>query len=99
MKMVSKVTMALLAGVLALPVAGLTAENEVDAPKPAAATKQKPKIDAPADCTVTGKKKGSVATEKRKQIHARKGIKSGGEKLVVHDHEAAHEHGKDRDDR
>ncbi|MEI6825445.1 MAG: hypothetical protein WCK54_07620 [Desulfuromonadales bacterium] len=95
--MVKKLTMVLLAGALALPVAGFAVEQGVDAPKAAVAA-PKPVIATPADCVVTGKNKGPVkgaaATEKRKQIHARKGIVSGEEKLVVHDKQAAHDHGK-----
>jgi hypothetical protein len=98
MKMVSKITMALLAGALALPVAGIAEEKVADAPKPSVGNKQKPTIAAPADCVVTGKNnskgKGNTVKEKRKEIHARKGIKSGEEKLLVHDLDAAHEHGR-----
>jgi uncharacterized protein YfaP (DUF2135 family) len=99
--MVNKLTMALLAGALALPVAGFAEEKAVDAPKPAAVAAPKPVIAAPADCVITGKNKGPVkgaaATEKRKKIHAQKGIASGEGKLVVHNNEAAHEHGKHKD--
>ncbi|MFZ4854836.1 MAG: hypothetical protein ACOYL3_00440 [Desulfuromonadaceae bacterium] len=99
--MVKKLTMVLLAGALALPVAGFAVEQAADAPKAAVAA-PKPVIVTPADCVVTGKNstktsdkaKAEVVTEKRKQIHARKGLKSGEEKLVVHDHEAAREHGR-----
>lgn len=93
MKMVSKFGLALLAGVLVLPMAGFAAEQKVDAPKPAVAAKQKPKVDAPADCKVKGKRIGSAAAEKRKKIHAAKGLVAGEETIVNHK-EAASKHGK-----
>ena len=103
MKMGSKVVFTLLAVALALPVQGFAEDKAAEAAKPAAAA-AKPVIAAPVDCVVTGKNysavtKGPVGTEnelisKKKQIHARKGIKTGEEKLVVHDHAAALEHGK-----
>jgi hypothetical protein len=96
MMMVSKLTMVLLVGALALPVAGFADEKAVDAQKPGAAV-QKTKIVAPADCVQTGKTKAAAATAKRKKAHADRGIISGEEKLVVHNHEAAHEHGKHGD--
>jgi hypothetical protein len=103
MKMGSKVVFTLLAVVLALPVQGFAEDKAADAPKPAPAA-AKPVIAAPTDCVVTGKNTSSAVTtnaatgltvsEKRKHIHASKGLKSGEEKLVVHNHEAAHEHGR-----
>jgi hypothetical protein len=87
---VNKFTMVLLVGALALPVAGFADGQKVDAPKPV----QKPKVVAPADCVQTGKTKAATASAKRKKVHASKGIVSGEEKLVVHNHEAAHEHGR-----
>lgn len=92
--MVSKLTIALLAGALALPVAGFAAEQVVEAPKAAATAAAKPVIAAPADCKTTGKKRAPDATAKRKKAHADRGIVSGEEKLTVHNHEAAREHGK-----
>jgi hypothetical protein len=96
--MVSKLTMALLAGALALPVAGFAAEQVVEAPKAAVTAAKKPVIAAPEDCVVTGKNKGPVkgaaAQEKRKKAHADRGIVTGEGKLVVHDKQVADEHGK-----
>lgn len=89
MKIGSKVIVAFLAGALALPAAGFAAEPAVDA-----TAAVKPKIDAPADCKVTGAKKGNAAMEKRKKAHAQRGTVAGAEKTVVHDQDAAHEHGR-----
>jgi hypothetical protein len=98
MMMVSKLTMVLLVGALALPVAGFAEGQVTDAPNASVGAKQKPVVAAPADCVVTGKNKGPVkgaaAKEKRKKAHVDRGIVTGEEKLVVHNYEAAHEHGR-----
>lgn len=96
MKTGSKVVLTLLAVTLALPVQGFAEEKAAEAAKPAA-TVAKPVIAAPADCVLTGKTKAATAKEKRKKIHADKGIVSGEGKLVVHDQAAAHDHGKHGD--
>jgi len=98
MKTGSKVVLTLLAVALALPIQGFAEDKAIEAPKPATAA-TKPVIAAPTDCVVTGKNTanavtGNAISEKRKQIHAGKGLKSGEEKLVVHNREAAHEHGR-----
>jgi len=93
MKMGSKAVLTLLAVALALPVQGFAEEKAADAPKPATAA-AKPVIAAPADCKASAKKKAVTATDKRKKIHADRGIVSGEEKLVVHNRDAANEHGK-----
>jgi hypothetical protein len=92
MKMGSSVVLTLLAVALALPAQGFAEEKGAAAPAQAPAV-AKPAVIAPADCKVTGKQKGAAATDKRKQIHAKRGIVGGEEKLVVHNRTAAHEHG------
>jgi hypothetical protein len=89
MMMVSKLTMVLLVGALALPVAGFANEKAVDTPKPAASARKNSNLDKPADCK--DKKAGVAATasEKRKKTHAERGLK--GER-ITHNKVAASEH-------
>jgi hypothetical protein len=93
MKMGSKMVLTLLVVAFVLPAAGFAEEKAADAAKPATVL-AKPAIAAPADCVLTGKTKAITAKAKRQKIHADKGIVSGEGKLVVHDHQAAHEHGR-----
>ena len=95
MKMVSKVSLALLAGALALPVAGFADEQMTGAVKPATAVKKNKNHDVPADCKDKKTAVAATASEKRKKAHAERGL--SGER-ITHNMEAAHEHGKrDRD--
>jgi hypothetical protein len=95
MKMVSKVTLALLAAALALPVAGFADEQSAGATKPATAVKKNSHNNAPADCKDKKAAVAATAGEKRKQAHKDHGL--SGER-ITHNMEAAHEHGrKDRD--
>jgi hypothetical protein len=87
--MVSKLTMALLAGALALPAAGFAEGQKVEGPKPVASTRTNSNLDKPADCKDKKATVAAAATEKRKKAHHDRGI--SGEK-ITHNKEAAREH-------
>jgi hypothetical protein len=94
MKMASKLTMVLLAGALALPVAGFADEVMV-VQQPKTSTRTNSTLDKPADCRDKKAGVSTTAHEKRKKAHSDRQL--SGEK-ITHDTKAAHEHGnRDRD--
>ena len=77
MKMVRKLMMVLVAAALVLPAAGFAEVKAADGTKPAAVTRQKPVIAAPADCVVTGKTSKQIAralgtSHRTVEIHRRR---------------------------